>query len=542
MKKTGALIIKIAVTAVIAFISFYAFIPALNLQNPSFWIFTAWLGAVFAIVNIVVGAAVNRSSVKFGRKFNLSGISAEGKAAALIITLSVAVLIVGNIISSTFFNAKAYASIIQVEEAVFEEDMQETEKVENIALMDTASARKLADRTLGGLSQMVSQYQLSFNYSQINYKGAPEKVVNLEYADFFKWMNNRETGIPGYVMIDPVNSVSEYIKLDKAMRYVDSAYFGEDLQRKLRFSYPTKIFGSYAFEIDEAGNPFFIVSCMKPRIALFGGMDVSEVIIFNPCDGTSEILSVKDVPSWVDNVYTGTLMSVKYDWHGMLANGFFNSIVGQKDCKVTTDDFGYIIRDDDVWFYTGVTSVTNDESNIGFIISNARTGEYKYYSVMGAEEYSAMSAAEGAVQEKGYVAAFPALINVRSQATYIMVLKDNAGLVKMYAFVNVENYSIVATGTTQKAARDEYVRLLIENGIIEDKNVPSGDEKLTIVISDIRTPGNGYIYLYDADGNIFKKAVTDDEMFLKAGDKIEIVLSADDTAKVRTILSWTAVE
>ena len=102
-----------------------------------------------------------------------------------------------------------------------------------------------------------------------------------------------------------------------------------------------------------------------------------------------------------------------------------------------------------MWYFTGVTSVNEDESNIGFILTNARTGEYKFYPVIGAEEYSAMHAAEGEVQEKGYQASFPSLINVGGQATYIMVLKDSGGLVKLYALVNVEKYSMARRSRRQ---------------------------------------------------------------------------------------------
>ena len=243
--------------------------------------------------------------------------------------------------------------------------------------------------------------------------------------------------------------------------------------RKLRFSYPTKIFdGFMSFEIDEDGNPYFIISCLEPKIFPFGAMDVSEVIIFDPCTGESEIYAVEDAPEWVDAVFSGDLAEQKYNWHGTLSGGFWNSIIGNKDCKQTTDDYGYIVIGDDVWYFTGVTSVTSDESNIGFIISNARTGEYKYYPVVGAEEYSAMRAAEGEVQEKGYVASFPSLINVKGQATYIMVLKDAGGLVKLYALVNVEQYGIVATGSTQAEAMKAYKALLVQNGIIKDENEP----------------------------------------------------------------------
>ena len=349
-------------------------------------------------------------------------------------------------------------------------------------------------------------------------------------------------------MVDPVNSSAEYIEFETPIRYTESAYFSEDLQRTLRFSYPTKIFGSCSFEIDEEGKPYYIVSCMKPRVGLFGAMDVNEVIIFNPCDGSSSLYALADVPAWVDNVFTGDLASEKFDWYGTLKNGFWNSVIGNKDCKVTTDDFGYIIIEDDVWFFTGVTSVSNDESNIGFIISNARTGEYKFYPVIGAEEYSAMKAAEGEVQEKGYVASFPSLINVSGNATYIMVLKDSGGLVKLYALVNVENYSIVATGSTQTEAKEAYLKLLQQEGILKPEDTPeppAPDNLLSaeITVSNIRlvtVSGESWVYLTAEDGTLYKRSVAADEsvLLIGVGDKITVKYTATDVEKICSVASW----
>ena len=326
------------------------------------------------------------------------------------------------------------------------------------------------------------------------------------------------------------------------MKYVDSAYFSEDLHRALRFSYPTKIFGSYSFEIDEEGNPYYIVSCMSPKIGLFGGMDVSEVIIFDPCDGSHEIYDLEDVEPWVDNVFTGTLASQKYDWFGTLKNGFWNSVIGNRDCKVTTDDFGYIVIEDDVWFYTGVTSVVSDESNIGFIISNARTGEYKFYSVVGAEEYSARQAAEGEVQEKNYTASFPSLINVSGEATYIMVLKDNAGYVKLYALVNVENPTIVATASTQTDAKKEYLKLIGEDSK-EEEEAPQEALSLDITVKEIKrttVSGNEILYFITEDGTYFKQSVASDEtiMFINAGDKISVSYYKTSIEKINQMIEW----
>ncbi len=556
-KKIIACIISVAASLLIIFGIYYVQLPAINIFAEEFWGFLMLAGVIIALPLVIVLKATN--SVRMSEIFKNIGRPKEYKnkvnvnfgkggiiALALSIGLPLVVLIFGGIFSSTFFNARAYADIITVENGVFNEDMPETDSVTNIALMDSASATVLGNRTLGNLSHMVSQYELSNNYTQINYQGRPQKVANIEYADFFRWINNRDCGIPGFVMVDPVNNTAEYKELSKSMKYVDSAFFGEDLTRKLRFSYPTKIFGSVYFEIDEEGNPYFIVSCMKPRIGLFGAPDVNEVIIFDPCDGSSEIRDVGETPSWIDVVYTGDLASQKYNWHGLYSGGFWNSVISKVDCKQTTDDYGYITIGDDVWYFTGVTSISSDESNIGFIISNARTGEYKFYPVVGAEEHSAMAAAQGEVQEKGYVASFPSLVNISGEATYIMVLKDDYGLVKLYALVNVEQYNIVATGETQKAAIEAYEKLLRTNGIISGTpNVPDSSTETHAVSVDnvaiIPVGGETLVYITGEDGKVYKAFFKNDEslILIRKGDKINIKCSKTDIEGIYALVSWS---
>ena len=534
--------LKILISTVLLFIYYYIVLPPLNPFSVGFWFFLM----IALIVYLVPFGALNIFKVKrvpFGNTSHLEFKSRKKdkkqKIMLAVIAAPMVVIVIGSIFSSTIFNAKRYASVIDVKESDFASDMPETDNVTNIALMDTPSAVIIGNRALGSLSDVVSQFVSSETYTQINYNGKPKKVSTIEYDGFFKWMGNHKNGVPGYVMVDPVANTASYNKLSKPLKYVDSAYFSEDLQRKLRFSYPTKIFGTTAFEIDEEGNPFFIVSCMAPKVGLFGALDVKEVIIFNPCDGTSELLKVGDVPRWVDIVYDGYLAEDKYDWHGMLSGGFFNSIIGNKGCKKATDDFGYLMYDDDVWYYTGVTSVTNDASNIGFIVSNARTGEYKYYPVIGAEEYSAMGAAEGEVQEKGYKASFPALINVSGKATYIMVLKDENSLVKLYALVNVEQYGLVATGSTQAEAMTAYRRLLSQNGLIEEDTT----NKVNVTVQKIEKcviDGNSWWYFLCSDNNYYRKSIADDQsiLFIEENDTLEISFSESETPGIRNIITW----
>ena len=542
MTKTKRIILSAVIGTVLTALSYYLILPPLNVFSTGFWIY---LVAVICFYGVPLGVISGGTEKKKDQKVFKPKVN---KIFLAVLAVPVLVLVVGGIISSTFFNAVAYSDVIRndITTEDFAKDMPEADVVSDISLMDTASAAIIGNRKLGELASVVSQYELSYDYNQINYQNTPKKVANLEYVDFFRWINNSDAGIPGYVMVDPVNSSADYIEFKTPMKYVDSAYFGEDLMRKLRFSYPTKIFSTVNFEVDDNGNPFYIVSCMKPRVGLFGAMDVNEVIIFNPCDGTSELKSVEDTPAWVDNVYDGGLACEKYDWYGTLSDGFWNSVIGKKNCRVTTDGYGYIVRDDDVWYFTGVTSVTSDESNIGFIISNARTGVYKYYPVVGAEEYSAMGAAQGEVQEKGYVASFPSLINVKGQATYIMVLKDANGLVKLYALVNAENYTIVATGESQKAAKEAYLAELIEKNVITDVTPPAPEVETKTADVTVKTvrlatvSGETVVYISAEDGVVYRGALATDEtlILISEGDRITVTYSETDNFAIRAITAW----
>ena len=533
-----------------AAIGYYFFLPAINLRSYGFWFYLTMVIAAFAIpwLNISfrdIIANVNKSKLpkKVRKEFNVNySFTKSAIIALIVVAVPLAVIIFGSIFSSKVFQARSYAKVITVTEAVFDEDMPETTEITHIALMDTASAQVLGNKTLGALSEVISQYDVSDYYTQINFMGAPKKVSNLEHDDFFKWVANSSEGVPGMVMVDPVRSDAEYIKFSTPMIYVESAFFGQDLMRKLRFDYPTKIFDSVSFEVDDNKNPYYIVSCVKPRVGLFGAKDINEVIIFNPCDGTSTLYKLEDVPSWVDIVFTGNLACEKFDWQGLYSGGFLNSIIGNVGCKQTTDDYGYVALMDDVWYFTGVTSVTADKSNVGFMLSNARTGEYKFYPVIGAEEHSAMSAAEGQVQEKGYVASFPSLVNVSGQATYILVLKDDTGIVKLYALVNVENYSIVATGTTQSAVMSAYKKLLQQNNIgIGNKNE---ETEITVenvriaMVSDVST-----VYVTATDGKVYKGYLEADEslILIRVGDKLKVNFFEGDTKNVFVISSWEFV-
>jgi len=267
---------------------------------------------------------------------------------------------------------------------------------------------------------------------------------------------------------------------------------------------------------------------------IVGGKDITGVILVNAVTGEMTDYDIKNVPQWIDLAYSPELIVEQADNWGSYRNGFFNSIFVQKNVVVTTEGYNYIAVDDDVWLYTGITSVVADESNIGFILVNMRTKEAKTYMINGAEEYSAMESAQGQIQEKNYTATFPILVNVADRPTYFISLKDNAGLVKSYAFVSVAEYQIVGVADTIEGAKSEYLRLL---GFSNTHPSPEGNvsrvdgtiEKIATAIKD----GNSLYYIKLADNEnvyIVSIAISDILPFLEKGEKI--VLTADENGNV----------
>ncbi len=567
-RKRRLLIIGIVIAAVFFFIAWYFMYIPLNFRATSFWVLLFFLSLPVCIT-LYMGMDDQRK-----------------KRITILIPVAILVaLIVLGICGTKIFHAHAYASVITIEDADFEEDLQETLSSDSIALMDTDSAKMLGDREIGTLSNVVSQYNVSTNYAQIDFQGSPMKVSALEYAGFWKWFNNRKVGTPGYITVDPVSMSASYEPLsEEGMIYVPSAYFFQRAERRIYIHYPTKITGGLHFEIDEEGNPYYITTVYKPTIGMFQAKVPVGAIIMDPVTGDMEYYSLDEVPRWVDVVYTGSDLCEYYDWYGLYTNGFWNSLFGKQGCKQITTysrtsldddppavDYGYVSKDGDIWIYTGITSINNDSSNIGFILADERTGEVHYYTIAGADEQSAMNAAEGEVQEKGYQASFPSLINVDGTPTYIMVMKDASGLVKLYATVNVEQYNIVATASTQEECINQYRKLLgIEEttGVAENAEVLSdagedlgadtdaaeeaaaaadetqntAEEEAPVYETDITVEsmqfididGNTYCYLITDEKEIYKIRVSDHEeiLLVEAGDVLHI------TYRDGTILTW----
>lgn len=462
MKKATILVLALLATG----IYYYVTIPAVNIHSVGFW--QCLLVLIAALTGVYVLVKSRKAFQEKGKNFgirDLIGSLKVAKAGILLFLITAAVFLIGAVLSSPVVNASKYQKLLTVENSDFSNDIKEV-SYHAIPLLDKNSAELLGNRKMGSMVDMVSQFEVSSEYTQINYQDTPVRVAPLVYASPIKWLTNQSSGIPAYIRIDMATQNTECVKLSAGIRYSESELFNRNIYRHLRFRYPTYIFDDQIFfEIDDEGTPYWVCPVKKFNIGLFGGQTIGQVILCNAITGDCEEYDVADVPNWVDKVYSAELLTRLYNYYGTLKHGYFNSILGQKDCLQATNGYNYIALEDDVWVYTGITSVSGDQSNVGFVLMNQRTMETKFYTVEGAIEDSAMSSAEGQVQNLGYRASFPLLLNISGEPTYFMALKDGAGLVKKYAMVNVQKYQWVAIGDTVQECEKSYVKLLTTNGI-----------------------------------------------------------------------------
>lgn len=506
-----ALIVAAVVLVVVLAACYWWFHPSLSLQSMQIW---TWIVGICLVALLVLPVLAARSA-KRARLY---------RRLMIVPAAPVVGFVVGLLLSQPFFpgNAERYASVLDTTDGVFAEDIEEVDYSE-VPVIDRDSAILLGNRAMGSIPEYVSQFEIADTYSQINYQGRPVRVSPLVYADLFKWFSNRDTGIPAYVLVDMVTQEAEVVRLEEPILYSDSEPLARNVDRHVQLSYPSLMFDQKSFELDEEGHPWWVYPVQRRTIGTFGGTDIYAVVLVDACTGETDFYAVEEVPTWVDRAYPSDLLIEQYNWSGMYENGWLNSWLGQEGVVRTTPGtngqlgYNYIAQGEDIYLYTGVTSVTADDSSVGFILVNQRTGESHFYPVAGATEASAMASAEGQLQNLRYQATYPILLNVAGQPTYFVSLKDDAGLVKMFAMINIEQYQSVATGSTVEECQEAYLALLAADGLLSEQEV--ADASVTVEVSGtIATiaqavvDGNSHFYVTladDATGTIYDFALPD---------------------------------
>lgn len=473
------LLISAVLTIIAGGIVYYMMLPALNFKDVNMYIFIMVLIVLF----MVFFALACKANKKIERR---EYIKKKSKVPVIIVAALVVVMAIGWLCGATIFRASSYNKLMPVTTSEFSTDFEKL-SVDSVPRVDESRALTLADQQLGSLSEYKSQYVVSNTTTMINYNNRPVRVAYLEYADVFKWFNNTKEGVPAYMIIDlisqkvtVVNCVEQF---GSCIQYSPTELFNEKLIRHIRFQYPTELLDTPNFEIGDDGHPYWITPVLDKTIGLFGGTDVKGTIITDALNGESVYYDIEQVRSdeslqWIDVVYSANLLVQQYDYYGKFQNGFWNSIIFQNDVSQASQGNGYIAMNDDVWIYTGVTSSESDASNFGFILSNQRTKETRYYENGGAIETAAQQSAEDAVQNYQYAATFPILLDIEGQPTYFMSLYGSSNTVKGYALVNLADKTIVGTGIVDEMKSDaKALNAAVENYIqaLKDKNIISTD-------------------------------------------------------------------
>ena len=530
-------IIALIAVVVVGF-AYWWFHPAINIHSVDMW----WFLTIVVLLPSFLLLRLFSRKVEHDEKDEMKAATKSSllKKLSFIPLIVIALVLIGGVASWSIIpgNAARYANVLQTQDYDFASDIPEVNYKE-IPVIDRDSAALLGNRTLGEIPEYVSQFEISPLYSQINYQGTPVRVSPLGYADFFKWLNQQATGLPGYVIVDMTTQNTKVVRDAGAMFFSQSEPFDRNIDRYVQLAYPFKMFEEKSFEIDENGHPWWVCPVLDFTIGLFGGQTIKEAVLVDAETGEHTLYKLEDVPQWVDRVFPSDLLITQYNWSGLYLNGWLNSWLGQTGVKQTTPGsnglagYNYIAKDDDVWLYTGVTSATADNSIIGFVLINQRTGESHFYSVSGATETSAMYSAEGQVQHLRYVATFPLLLNINGQPTYFMALKDSAGLVKKFAMIDIQRYQNVATGDTVNECQKSYKALLATNGISSSSGNVEG---MTTVTGTIKTmaqaviDGNTHYYItLRGDEHIYDLALPGliEVVSYQPGDEITLQYSED---------------
>lgn len=478
------------IVGIVAFVVDYITLPAYNLHDAGF--------ITLIVVYLFVFGTLYSA---FSHRFDFIVKITYGFGVLLIVFM-----IVMSFLSSEFLNAGKYRDQIVIKSSDNFSAEFDVIDLKKIPLVDQNTAQQLGDKQIGRVQGLGSQFDINNEYLLINVKDSVYRVSPLEYQDFYKWFQNRDSGVPSYVSVN-VNDSSdvELIDLNDGMKYVPSAYFNEDLLRHVRYTYRTEMFESLNFEIDDEGNPYYIVTFKEPTIGWFGGWDTTGIITVDAVSGDMNKYAIQDIPEWVDHVQSANLAWYQIDNWGYYINGWFNTLFGQKEMIQTTDGFNYVSINGKIYIFSGLTSVGSDRSIVGFALINLSTKEATYIKIGGADEYSAMNSAIGQVQHLNYTSTFPLLLNIEGLPTYFMALKDYEGLVKLYAMVSVQDYSIVGVGATVEETRMSYINQLLDKQLIDvkvtDKTIVEG-----VVSTIVQTNVDGttfYYFTLEGNNNLF---------------------------------------
>ena len=438
-------IIGTVIGAIIVFLISILALPVLSMK----FVGLTFLIIVFASTIIIVGfiglyrKKTNKIPIKIG---------------GIILILAIGYLIIGGIASTAMFNSSTKQKMLDVEEVVFNENVPNVD-MNNLIIWDETDAIRFGEKLITEKDPSLgSMYTISQEYGTLSViDEKPYWLFPLEHTSFFKYIKNKS--IPGYIKVNATTGKAEFVDIE--FNVAPSAFFGNDLKRVVYSKYKQYGLTDYSFEEDDEKNPKWVITAYSHK-TVFSTNEVKGVIIVDPITKDVEFYKKGEQPEWVDRVTSANIFNEQLNSWGKYVNGWWNpSDTGKLK---STENIGYVFKEGNIYFYTGITSYGGDEATTGFLIFNPRTSKGYYNRISGSTEQKAMGLMEELVQNAGYTAKYPYLININGEPTYLSTLKGNSGNVVGYALCSVKNYRAVAWGKTLREAQTEYNRILITEG------------------------------------------------------------------------------
>ena len=538
MKKVISFIAVFMIAVMVTVMLFYIALPAFSLRSVGMWWF--------------VSGVLGMASFAFLIKFFWNGDIHAGHIITWISTLVILFLIVLlGFIGSPVFQSNTYKNIVQVTEGNFSEDFEDISQFHSYNVMDLDTAQRLGDRVLGKVPN-ASWYEIDKEYNLIIYQGKQYRISPLKYGGFFKYEKAKKYGIPGYVLVDCESNEASFIQTEQPIRYSTSSFFNEDLKRLLRFQYPTIVFESHFMEINDEGVPYWVSAVSQPQVGVWSARKVDRFVLTNACMGQSKMYFLEDRPEWLNHIFSLEYMMKVSKWHYQYVHGWWNpsntdvwrttySYADNSSSKEKDEPnfFGYnsfVNKKGEVLIFTGITPANKTESNVGFLTVNTATGKCIYYPIPGAEESSAQVVVEGLIQNMGYQATYPIMVNVAGHPTYLMNMKDKSGLIQRYAMVSLENYSNAYVGASFEDTVYGYLEAI---GITEVVPENVSLTNMSGVITEkyqAEIDGTSYFY-YVINDELYRSSVlvNEEQVRYQVGDYVQIEYASGNIKIIKKI-------
>ena len=530
------------------FLVYYITLPIFNFGNVGFY---GYVWFFISFVLSIISCALSDKLIKkyqskvFKRyrynshlnKFEKEEVYAEDKFNKIVLVFKsiiytalviILFLILCGIFGSKLFRAKAYFNQLDITEAS-EEELKEVFDLDKgnvlLPIIDKDLAFKLAQASL---NEYGAQYTIDYdNFTLIsvtrNNKDELVRIAPLEYSNFFVSLSRINKGTIGYIEVNVVTKETKLVKIEEGLKYMPTAILNYDLDRHIRFTYPTEMYDEYNFEIDDNGNPYWVIPTYKKQIGVISGPTAKGVIIVNPITGDINKYNLGEEPSWVDRTINESIVDSQATNAFRYKNGFFNVHFGEKkEVFQLSDGYNYFIKNGQTYYVSCITSPNeNDQTSIGFVTINLKTREAHKYYVNGITEMRAREIAmnDARVKAQALTATWPLLINYEGIETYFIVLKNEVQSQKI-VLLNVKDGELVAMGNTLEEAKAEYDKLLADSG-------ESSLETKTITGEVIRIRDLGETIEFILKDNeekyfVVSPSVSLDARFIQIGDNVSI--------------------